>query len=332
MKKIVICRPQGGFNDILCQVVKCYIYCRKFDRDLYVDTGFDGNQYFKESLGEYFSSKCRHLKFNEIPRFYSGETSVFPKELSETGDEYEYDFDDLSRSYLLRGCRKPITFDFALNYDEHILVHHASGGGTESSLFFAIAEFRPSILKQIEDGSRHIPQSSIGVHVRFTDYRSDYSDILERLGNENAKHVFLCSDSDFIHQQFDRYLDSTSVHSYSSLKGGQPIHLIEGNASEEAIQKLNFAMLRDLVVLSKCNRIYIAPLNNLGEISPDKYSGFSMLALRMNILNEGFFKKLCASIAFKLKIFKANSDPAFTSIEIFKLLFKYSILSLRRSP
>ena len=49
--KYLLCRPEGGFNDMLCQIYKCYQYCKKHNRCLLLDTkhtsfGLSFHKYF----------------------------------------------------------------------------------------------------------------------------------------------------------------------------------------------------------------------------------------------------------------------------------------------
>ena len=64
--KYVLCRPEGGLNDMFVQISRCYEYCINNGRTLLVDTV--NNDSFKDNFSFYFESKCSLLilDYNQI--------------------------------------------------------------------------------------------------------------------------------------------------------------------------------------------------------------------------------------------------------------------------
>src|SRR5947209_3468047 len=56
--RLLLCRPQGGLNDMLCQIEKCCQYADRVGRTVIVDTDYarSAPATFKDHLSKYFVS------------------------------------------------------------------------------------------------------------------------------------------------------------------------------------------------------------------------------------------------------------------------------------
>ena len=139
-ERYVLCRPQGGLNDMLCQIEACCEYAAKFDRKVIVDTAFGGSLYFRDVFGRYFVSQDNLLilqNYEEIIK--AAGDLIFPRFIADRIDNYQSDYDD-NDGWVDSISRLPLTFDFAKNYTESMLLHHQAGGGRKS--FNALTRLR----------------------------------------------------------------------------------------------------------------------------------------------------------------------------------------------
>ena len=88
--KVVLCRPRGGLNDTLCQIQRCFAYCRKHGRTLVLDTSRSGlrDDFFRyfDVVGTSVAVMSWHAfaKSNSVPGL-----TVHPAEVRERLDSYQ---------------------------------------------------------------------------------------------------------------------------------------------------------------------------------------------------------------------------------------------------
>lgn len=92
--KYVLCRPQGGFNDMLSQIEKCYVYAKKENRKVIVDTNYSANETWHDPLDKYFTStdEALILNINNISESIENMT-VYPESLFGRLNAYKGKFD-----------------------------------------------------------------------------------------------------------------------------------------------------------------------------------------------------------------------------------------------
>jgi hypothetical protein len=87
MQNYLLCLPGGGFNDILCQAVRCLRYAKKFRRTLVIDTrrsslADDFSRYFLSGVGTLLLSVDAELEHTlrasaVYPPFLKGRLTTF---------------------------------------------------------------------------------------------------------------------------------------------------------------------------------------------------------------------------------------------------------------
>lgn len=77
--RLLLCRPLGGLNDILCQIESCCRYAERFGRTVVVETDFHCTKSFRDDFSRYFVSLQDRLVLsaNGI-RGGLDQTAVFP--------------------------------------------------------------------------------------------------------------------------------------------------------------------------------------------------------------------------------------------------------------
>jgi len=263
MKKLLLCRPHGGLNDILCQIKKCLKYASEHDRELYIDGSRSG---FLDSFENYFiAPKGVHLKGID---FLSQPFDVYPHCLSDNITTFKSKYHLTIRNYTHIPTNTILSFDFDKSYAEQILVHEQCGGGTSSikvlEKFTLKENIRLHISKIIESLGEYD-----AIHVRHTDYKTDYekffSDINDKLGDK----IVLCTDS-YECQVYAKSLWKERLHIATNIPDTQGKRL-HTNPNLDRFQT-NMDTLVDLFILAYGQNLYTT------KVDKGIVSGFGRLA------------------------------------------------------
>lgn len=187
-KKIVFCRPCGGLNDMFVQMQKCRKYALTYDRKLYID-GLRGG--FLDSFSNYFiSPEGVYLEgFDDFSQYYF---NCYPACLKNDVINYEAKWSGEKRQYVYAVANELITFDFSKPYEEDILVHEQCGGGFGADIFEWLRlneKIRIYIVGILEKFGEYD-----AMHVRNTDYKTDYKAFFESIKDKLARRIVLCTD------------------------------------------------------------------------------------------------------------------------------------------
>ncbi|BBK43878.1 hypothetical protein STVA_38980 [Allostella vacuolata] len=284
MSKIVLCRPQGGLNDMLCQIEHCCRYAERWGRTVIVDANHGRSPHLQMRFGDYFVSRQARLALD--PERFPGTidaSSVFPEFLANRLYDYQTDYLVPPGARGRRTCEATtglaITFDFSRDYPHATLVHHQVGGGFVSLFALLRLRLRDDLADELLRRWRAIGGGYHAIHVRATDYRTRYDAVLERLARSDIPRLFVATDSRQVLDDFRAALGADRVHSFARFlsETGAPMHRTPV-PHEDADAKNRDAIL-DLLMLALAKHLIIL------EIEPNtsnaKYSGFSMLAQRL---------------------------------------------------
>ena len=186
--KYVLCIPEGGLNDMLCQISRCNNYCIDNGRTLLIDT--NNNSTFKDDFSFYFKSKSDMLKlnYNEIIDILyvlkSCNAKCYPDIDYINIKSY---YCDKNVCFVSNENNLPITFDFSNWYHETLLIYNNCGGGIpHNNIYNDICLtnnikniFNERLIKiyekinSVEDESVNelIIKSYTAVHIRNTDMK-----------------------------------------------------------------------------------------------------------------------------------------------------------------
>ena len=174
-----------------------------------------------------------------------------------------------------------IQFDNLETHPAELIIHHMSGGGEESIEILNILKFKNEIVNKINLKINFLGFDYDAIHIRNTDYKSEYTTFLERIKPKTlGRKIFLCTDN----LEIINVAKQTLIHSEiveiqkyfpkSKTKNG-PIHFQWG-LSKETIHLNNIIMLADLLGMAKSKNLFYP---NLAEnIHRARISGFSLLA------------------------------------------------------
>lgn len=261
MRRLVLCRPQGGLNDMLCQIEKCCRYAERMGRSLVVDTAYRHSQYFMDRLDRYFvSGQSRlFLSAEDFGESFVG-LQVFPEFLSGRVNEYTASFDAALKGWHEPGDPRPVTFDFSKDYPHALLVHHQSGGGMHSQYALLRMRVEDALVAELGRRVREIGVPYAAVHIRHTDYASDYQEVLEHFRGTLRGPLFVATDNREVLEEFRLALGRERVYSFACLPptAGDPLH--RGQHPSASAYARNRDAILDLLMLALSKRLHITKL------------------------------------------------------------------------
>jgi hypothetical protein len=263
VKKMLLCRPFGGLNDILCQIAKCLKYALEYDRELYVDCSHSG---FLDSFANYFIAP-EGVYFKDID-FLTPPFDVYPHCLVNDIRGFTVQRDLATKKAVHIPTNTVLSFDFDKSYAEQILVHAQAGGGDSSinvlEKFVLKENVRLHISKIIENLGEYD-----AIHVRHSDYKTDYQKFFADINGKLGSKIVLCTDS-YQCQVYAKSLWGGRLHIVTNIPDTKGIRL-HGNRNLDRFQT-NIDTLTDLFILACGKNLYTTNINR-GFVS-----GFGILA------------------------------------------------------
>lgn len=286
--RLLVCRPEGGLNDMFCQIQKCVWYCKKFARSLVLDAS--GTRIFCDEWNHYFRFCQPGFQFctekRQIAELLSKvqRNDVDSQEVFESLNTGNVEYSDLL-NFHFRG--RSLTFDFSTDHQERVLFHHQCGGGSDSHRFLGQVCLQPPLVKRLETQLRRLPYFYDGIHCRNTDMKSD----LTKFKIPAVKRsFFLATDSSSAQKFFSSSLGKSPLYlSDSELNGDLPLH----EAMQPQLQKrvFNEHAICDLISLGLSVNIY----------ATNASSGYSSLAKFLNA-NPRFVLKMLSGTGVSFRV------------------------------
>jgi hypothetical protein len=278
-ERLLLCRPQGGLNDMLVQIERCCRYGERFDRTVVVETDYRHAGSFRDSFAKYFVSRQRRLvlKVEDLDT-YGDMTDVFPHVASERINDYRPRYDKKIFQFVDDDAGVPLSFDFNRDYDERTLLHHQSGGGAISVTALSRLRLHDAVTDLLLTRARILGTRYFGVHIRNTDYKTRYEANIATLAKDLRGPIFIATDNRNCLTHCQAAFGTDRVFSFAKLPAvpGRPLH----HAGEVAdVYAANRDAITDLLLLALSTGCYAFELeqNEYGV----KYSGFSLLALNL---------------------------------------------------
>ena len=277
--RLLLCRPQGGLNDILCQIEKCCQYADRFGRTVIVDTNYYCTRSFKDEISKYFVSLQVGLVLDaDQIRHYVDNVDVFPDFIAGKVSSYYARRDDATTNYVEEQSGRAITFEFDKDYSERLLVHHAAGGGTISLAALSRMRVHDAITDILWKRQRLVGPEYTALHIRNTDYQTEYERYIEELKSKVRGSVFVATDNRSTIAHCKSVFGPEHVFSFAKLpaEAGQPLHKTDDRTG--AFESNSDAIL-DLLMLALSRELYLFRL--LPNRNGVSYSGFSVLAANL---------------------------------------------------
>ena len=270
-RRLLLCRPMGGLNDQLCAIGKCIRYARKYDRRLVIDTSSQG---LRDYFFRYFSFSNADILFTKSVDYEyldTMEKSVYLKSsLNSIRPVYQVE----SGRFCDSDSGFPLEFDFDSDSDLELVYYQQGWTGGDLDSIYALQNLRlqSNLSKQIRLSLSRLPEVYSGIHVRNTDYRSDYQSLFDAIGNQLSEKILVCSDSDEVFNYAERILGSARVVRLSSFRNSAaaPLHYQRVYSSSF---ECNLEMFTDLFWLATSDKLFYPDV-----IGINRPSGFSLLA------------------------------------------------------
>jgi len=181
----------------------------------------------------------------------------------------------------IRKNKFSIQFDNLETHPAELIVHHMSGGGEESIETLSLLKLKNEIINKIDVKIKFLGLDYDAIHIRNTDYKSEYTTFLERVKLKTlGRKIFLCTDNLDVVRTAKETMNQNEVvdiekYCPKSKRKNVPIHFQWG-MSKETIQLNNIIMLADLIGMAKSKNLFYPNLTK--NIHLARFSGFSLLA------------------------------------------------------
>ncbi len=285
--KIILCRPEGGLNDMLCQIEKCCRYAEKTGRHVIVDTNYKNTISFHDDLGKYFSSQQEGLILgldNIVESYW--DNSTFPHQMLQRLFNYEIGRTKVttrngSRKFFCDEEGTILSFDFGKNYQEDILLHHQAGGGQDSLTCLLRVKLQKDILETLLERLGMVGRPYSALHIRNTDYVTNYQENVVRFLSSTKGSCFLAKDSQEVLDFAESLEPSRKLFNFCDAlsKTGEPIQHMK--IEQEDAYHRNKDAIVDLLMLGMANKLECGIVENHWG-GKRNYSGFSRLAMMLN--------------------------------------------------
>jgi len=278
-RRKLLCRPRGGLNDMLSQIERCCRYAELTNRAVIVDTEYGADGYGDE-FDRYFISRQQHLILSAKGLDDALDcASTFPPSVARRMSSYKLSWDQQKDGFVEWESGELLTFDFNKDYPHELLVHQQHGRVLFAASVFMRLSLRPELTKALLARVARIGGPYLGVHVRHTDYRSDYRLLIDQIAGSEIIRVFLATDNRKVLDEFRAALPGKQVFSFAEelSDDGSPIHLRGRKVGN--VYRRNCDAILDLLLLALSVGLVSADLLN-GRRGVLK-SGFTVLATEL---------------------------------------------------
>jgi len=284
-RRLLLCRPKGGLNDLLCAIGHAWKYSMSTGRELIIDT--ETNSFIRDFY-EYFQPLppyAEYIATTETLRDMQID-SCQPHSMAHRIFNYESEYDYTQGKYVDTKTKEPIIFDSSINHIEDLLIYEQGWLPTsidaltlpDSMYTISITKLRKKHSEEIIRRLSHIPKPYVAIHIRNSDYHTDYETFFFSLREMlDGQNILICSDDLGVFNIARATFTNSSIYrlSHFDLPSGTVLHAIEDN--ETLKSALVVDALADLAGLSFADKIFVGKVTQLG-----RPSGFSLLALALN--------------------------------------------------
>lgn len=266
--KYLLCRPLGGFNDTLNQIYKCYEYCITYNRTLLLDTEY--NNFISSSFDNYFT----FINKNNINVIYNSDAiykiinnnkfTVFPEILEDV--LYSYTAKYINDGFYYKNIM--LRLDFTRNYEQELIVHNDCGIDCNSLNMISLLQINDWLIDIIIKRYNLIEKPYISIHIRNTDYKTDYINLYYEYKNIiDNNNIFLATDSKEVLDYFINLQLNNNFYNFIECLNDEnkPIH------QKNTINNKNQVMIDTI-----CDLIILSLSSNL--LYPERHYGFTNLA------------------------------------------------------
>jgi hypothetical protein len=295
LEPAVLFRPLGGFNDTLCGLWRCAEYARKFGRLLIIDTYFSG---LMTDFGDFFEVDLADIRVELAPQpeillaYLDAKSVRWPRDAEIPAHDF------LVREEYLNALKKlePIIQKFSTSraYSERLLIHHASGGGISSHNILTKLRVNEDIRGQLRDFAETLPPNYIGVHIRNSDYKTEYRAFLRSIARRNRadnRFIYVGTDNSAVVEFAARVFPPNRLlrpRSSTAVVPGKPLHDRNSYSHDSQRRKATIDMLVTLFVLAGATSLEFPRVYKTDSKHQISLSGFSLLARFLHENDDAF--------------------------------------------
>jgi hypothetical protein len=184
-------QPHGGFNDIMCRLADVLDYCSLSNRTLMINMY---NQVYRINFSDYFNLENYNIvgNKNDILKIVNDAPDIYPSYIDKKKlikiINGEHGFTYTKTGYTYEDKHLSLSLGI-LGRQENIVVYACCGGGNGYTLFKQLT-FCPDIKNICKERYNLLTKPYLGIHVRNTDYQSNYKKLYE--DNKVLIHKFNC--------------------------------------------------------------------------------------------------------------------------------------------
>jgi hypothetical protein len=277
-ERLVLCRPLGGLNDVFCQIERACAYAERFGRTVVVDTLEQSDRYFRDRFSNYFDSLQENLVLDaDLVGDRLDALDVMPAFLSGRVRACRPRYDAARGGWIDEPSGQVVSFDFEHDHTAELLVHHDAGGGMDSIRALARLRLKDPLVQALKARLAVVGRSYVGLHIRDTDYRTNYRRLLAKTSIGPHARVFVATDSAEALAYCRAAFGDDRVFSFAALpESGARLHHIADPAEAYA---RNLDAILDLLMLA------LASAYEMLQIEPNRFgarfSGYSVLAANL---------------------------------------------------
>lgn len=276
-RKLLLCRPDSGLCDILCQIGVTSQYAEATGRLNVIDTNFTNSRHFRDDFSRYFISLDKNLVLDiGAHAELVDRLDAFPEPLTGRISSYVPEYDYNARHYYDVGSGAPLKLDFTRDHGAALVLHHGASRFGDPIEALRRMRIHPALRELILQRCAKIGAPYRGLHIRATDYSTDYRRRLEESRANISGPIFLATDNAEVVDHVREIFPDQPVHSFTRFQRepGKPLHF---RPSDDDVWDVNCDAIADLIMLAMGKSLIFFPLEP--NIFGATHSGFSLLAL-----------------------------------------------------
>lgn len=277
--RLLLIRPRGGLNDVLCQIESAWQYAEEFSRRLIIDSTESG---LMNSFGEVWesTSASRNVPILKVCPELLGALDgleTFPRELR--GGISSLRSAHISHRGFVWAENQKISLNTPLDrdYDETLVVREASGGGQASINLLNHIRLRTSIADEIASILGTFPNEYFSVHIREGDDSSpSWADVLRKVKSySKGKPVLVISDSRVVLESARQIFGHTLLLSENSDPPPNGSHYPGHYRTEAERKRAGLEAIIDVMLASNAKRFFYTRRRRI------TVSGYSLLCANL---------------------------------------------------
>lgn len=274
--KFLLCRAYCGMGDTFNQIEKCWRYAEANDRVLVIDTRDSGllgdfSDYFRSRTNQpavYFNPDDALRAFPDVLSRWYCQSTLKPRADRPLG---------VCQSITSKptATRVQTSFNFNKVHEEQVILHESGGGGSISfhllDRVILASGFREEVLQRLAQ----LPAEYFAVHIRNTDYQTDYKSLFNRIRQRlSGQNVLVCSDDANVICYAKEFFGKSRVFQSSVIPEthGMPLHAPSTFTDANSRHTATANAIVDLLALGRAKHVFIT------RHAKGQTSGYSKLA------------------------------------------------------